>query len=40
MRLVVNTRRLHFFDAATGLAIYGDGDPRQAPQPSHAVAPG
>jgi multiple sugar transport system ATP-binding protein len=39
MRLVVNTRRLHFFDAATGLAIYGDGDPRQA-QPSQAVVPG
>ena len=25
LRLVVNTRRLHFFDPATGLAIYGDG---------------
>jgi multiple sugar transport system ATP-binding protein len=39
MRLVVNTRRLHFFDAGTGLAIYGDRDP-QAARPSQAVAGG
>jgi multiple sugar transport system ATP-binding protein len=26
LRLVVNTKRLHFFDADTGLAIYGDGE--------------
>jgi multiple sugar transport system ATP-binding protein len=26
LRLVVNTRRLHFFDPATGLAIHGDMD--------------
>jgi multiple sugar transport system ATP-binding protein len=37
LRLVVNTRKLHFFDADTGLAIYGEGDPRQAARP-HAVA--
>jgi multiple sugar transport system ATP-binding protein len=40
LQLVVNTRRLHFFDAGTGLAIYGDRDPRQAERPSQAVVPG
>jgi multiple sugar transport system ATP-binding protein len=39
LRLVVNTRRLHFFDADTGLAIYGDGDSRPAARPSQVVAP-
>jgi multiple sugar transport system ATP-binding protein len=39
LRLVVNTRRLHFFDPDTGLAIYGEGDPRRAAQPSLASAP-
>jgi multiple sugar transport system ATP-binding protein len=39
LRLVVNTKRLHFFDPDTGLAIYGEADPRRAAQPSLAVAP-
>ena len=39
LRLVVNTKRLHFFDAETGLAIYGKGDPRRAAEPSLAGAP-
>jgi multiple sugar transport system ATP-binding protein len=39
LRLVVNTKRLHFFDVDTGLAIYGEGDPRLAAQPSLAGAP-
>jgi multiple sugar transport system ATP-binding protein len=39
LRLVVNTRRLHFFDLDTGLAIYGEGDPRRAAQASLAGAP-
>jgi multiple sugar transport system ATP-binding protein len=39
LRLVVNTKRLHFFDADTGLAIYGEAEPRRAAQPSLAGAP-
>ena len=39
LRLVVNTKRLHFFDPDTGLAIYGEGDPRRAAQPSLAGVP-
>jgi multiple sugar transport system ATP-binding protein len=39
LRLVVNTKRLHFFDPETGLAIYGEGDPRRAAQPSLAGVP-
>jgi multiple sugar transport system ATP-binding protein len=39
LRLVVNTKRLHFFDPDTGLAIYGDADPRRAARPSLAAAP-
>jgi multiple sugar transport system ATP-binding protein len=37
LRLVVNTKRLHFFDVDTGLAIYGEGRPRLAAQPSLAA---
>jgi multiple sugar transport system ATP-binding protein len=40
LRLVVNTKRLHFFDADTGLAIYGDGELPRASRASHAAAPG
>jgi multiple sugar transport system ATP-binding protein len=39
LRLVVNTRRLHFFDPDTGLAIYGAADPKRATQPSLVGAP-
>jgi len=39
LRLVVNNKRLHFFDPDTGLAIYGEGDPRRAAQPSLAGVP-
>jgi multiple sugar transport system ATP-binding protein len=39
LRLVVNTKRLHFFDPDTGLAIYGEGDPRRAAQPALAGVP-
>jgi len=39
LRLVVNTKRLHFFDPETGLAIYGEGDRLRAAQPSLAGAP-
>jgi hypothetical protein len=38
LRLVVKTKRLHFFDPDTGPAIYGDGDPRAA-RPALAAAP-
>jgi len=37
LRLVVNTRRLHFFDVDTGEAIYGDGDSRLPARASLAV---
>ena len=40
LRLVVNTRRLPFFDADTGLAIYAAGDARPAARASLAAAPG
>jgi multiple sugar transport system ATP-binding protein len=30
LRLVVNTKRLHFFDPDTGLAIYGEAEPSRA----------
>jgi multiple sugar transport system ATP-binding protein len=39
LRLVVDTKRLHFFDPDTGLAIYGEGDPRQAARSSLVGAP-
>ena len=38
LRLVVNTKRLHFFDPDTGLAIYGDGV-REQPQTRITVGP-
>jgi multiple sugar transport system ATP-binding protein len=38
VRLVVNTSRLHFFDAASGLAIHDGGDRRVLP--TAAAAPG
>jgi multiple sugar transport system ATP-binding protein len=38
LRLVVNTKRLHFFDPDTGLAIYGGGELPQAGRESHAAA--
>jgi multiple sugar transport system ATP-binding protein len=43
LRLVVNTRRLHFFDRETGLAIFGEGVPdraaRRSPQTRTTVGP-
>jgi len=39
VRLVVNTRRLHFFDPDSGLAIYGEGERRRETEPSLACAP-
>jgi multiple sugar transport system ATP-binding protein len=40
LRLVVNTRRLHFFDPDTRLAIYGGGALPQASRESQAAASG
>jgi multiple sugar transport system ATP-binding protein len=39
LRLVVNTKRLHFFDPDTGLAIFGEDDARRAAGASVAGAP-
>jgi multiple sugar transport system ATP-binding protein len=39
LRLVVNTKRLHFFDPDTGLAIYRDGASTVQPQTRMTVGP-
>jgi len=39
LRLVVNTKRLHFFDPATGLAIHGAGADSLQPQTRMTVGP-